>query len=225
MRIGISGCHNSGKTTLIKDILAKWPMYTTPTSSYRDIIKEKGLPINQETTPETQQLLMDSICDQIMGTKKDDNIILDRTPYDCLVYSMWAYCKGTPGFDDEFMQKQILLAREASSFFDIIFHIPIVEGHDIPIVADGLRATDPEYRTEINNLFSEVFSTYFTQSGPYFKKDDCPAVIEIFGTPEERIEMVKLYLNDNGNPYGEDESLVADGIMTMDGTVHTKSSK
>lgn len=224
-RIGVTGCQNSGKTTLIKDILAKWPGYTTPDKTYRDILKEKGLPCNQNTTPETQTIIMDFLCDQIIGKTSTDCIITDRTPIDALVFSMYQNFKGVEGFTDEYIEKQIILARESLSFYDIIFHIPIVAGHDIPLVADDLRDIDPSYRTEINNIFSAIFSTYFTQTGPYFKFGDCPAVIEIFGTPEERMEMVKLYLDDSGNPFGEDESLVTDGIMTLDGTIYETDSK
>lgn len=224
MRIAISGCQNSGKTTLIKDMLASWSMYSTPKETYRDAIKKSGLPCNQKTTPETQQTIMDFMCDQLMNTTKDDCVVFDRCPIDCLVYSLYAYCKGVEGFDEEFIQKQILLAREAMSFIDVIFNIPIVEGHDIPLVADELRDIDPTYREEINNLFSEIFSTYITQTGPYFKFDDCPAVIEVFGNPKERIEMIKLYINENGLPYGEEESLMEEGILTLDGQLHNDNT-
>lgn len=219
MKIAISGAQNLGKTTLLNDIVKKWPMYETSKVSYRDVISEKNLPCNQETTTETQQIIMDYLCDDIMLTDKE-HYILDRTPYDALVYSMWAYCKGIEGFDDEFMSKQILLAREAASQFDIIFFTPITKYDDIKLEEDGLRDVDPMFRKEIDTLFKEIVGSYHAQTGPYFKFDDCPAVIDIFGSTEERVEMVKCYLNESGNMYGEEDSLVADGIMTLDGKVH-----
>jgi len=212
MRVGISGCQNIGKSTVIKDFIEKWDMYTTPKVTYRDVLEEKGLSCNQETTTETQTILMNCICDQILNTDKTDNIITDRTPYDALAYSMWAHEKGIEGFDDEYISNQIVMAREASSFYDIIFHIPIVEGHDVELVEDNLRDTDPIYREEMDNIFSAMYKTYFEQTGPFFKWGDCPALTEIFGSPEERLEMLKLYVAENGNPYGEDESLVADAL-------------
>jgi len=215
MRIGISGTQNIGKSTVVKDFLAEWDTYTSPEVSYRDVLEEKGLPCNQETTTDTQTVIINHLCDQIMGMNKDDNIIIDRTPYDALGYSMWAHAKGIEGFDDEYISNQIALAREASSMFDIIFFIPIVEGHDVKIVEDGLRDTDPEFREEMNNIFSAIYRTYFEQSGPFFKWGDCPAVIELFGSEEERIQMLKLYVNENGNPYGEDDSLVAEAMADV----------
>lgn len=219
MRIGISGTQCIGKSTLIKDFLKKWDIYQTPEKSYRDVIKEKGLVCNQKTNPETQTIIMNHLCDQIMSASRLDNIITDRTPYDCLVYSMWSNAKGIEGFTDEYIQQQINIAREASSFYDVIFHIPIVKEYDIKIVEDSLRDTDPIFREEIDNIFSVVMSTYFTQTGPFFKFGDCPAVIEIFGSPEERMEMLKLYITDKGCPFGEEDSLVSDVMVEMGGDI------
>ena len=212
MRIGICGTHCSGKSTVIKDFMEKWDMYETSEVTYRDILEEKNLSCNQDTTTETQTIIMNHLCDQVMGTTADDNIICDRTPYDALVYSLWAHAKGIDGFDEEYIQTQIMLAREASSFYDIIFHIPIVKDHDVKIVPDSLRDTDPHFRVEVDNIFSSIFKTYFEQTGPFFKWDDCPALIEIFGSPEERMEMMKLYITDEGVGFGEDESLITDAL-------------
>ena len=34
------------------------------------------------------------------------------------------------------------------------------------------------------------------------------AIVEVFGSTEERIKMLEFYLNDKGNMFGEDETLV-----------------
>ena len=223
MRIGISGTQNIGKSTVVADFLKEWDMYTTPKVSYRDVLIEKGLDCNQETTPETQSIIMDHLCDHLMGTDRLDNIIIDRTPYDALAYSIWANAKGLDGFTDEFIQTQITLAKESSSLYDIIFHIPIVEGHDVEIEADELRDTDPQFREEIDNIFGAIFETYAKQEGPFFKFDDCPAIIELFGSPEERMEMLKLYVNKDGVCFGEEDSLVTDVMNDMAGDIYTGS--
>ena len=221
MRIGISGTQNIGKSTVVADFLDKWDMYETPDISYRDVLIEKGLDCNQKTTPETQTIIMNHLCDHLMGTDRLDNIIIDRTPYDALAYTMWANAKGMDGFTDEFVQTQIALARESASLFDIIFHIPIVKDHDIKMEADDLRDTDPIFREEVDNIFSAIFSTYFTQTGPFFKFGDCPAVIELFGSKEERIEMLKFYINEDGVCFGEEDSLVTDAMNEMAGDIYT----
>jgi predicted ATPase len=215
MRIGISGTQNIGKSTVIKDFLHRWGMYTTPEKTYRDVLVEKGLPCNKKTTPETQTIIMNHLCDSIMNSDKSSNIITDRTPYDALAYSLWAHAKGIDGFDDEFIQTQMTLAREASTYYDIIFHIPIVEGYDVDLVDDDLRDTNPEFRVEIHNIFSAIFASYYKQEGPFFKWSDCPAIIEIFGSRTERMEMIKLYVSDSGDAFGEDDSLVVGALADL----------
>ena len=44
----------------------------------------------------------------------------------------------------------------------------------------------------------------------WLPQEDTPAIIELFGTPAERIEMAKLYINEEGSAYGESDSLVAE---------------
>ena len=59
MRIAISGTANVGKTTLIKDFLKEWPDYTTPESTYRDLLPEEGH--SKDTTKETQEKILNFI--------------------------------------------------------------------------------------------------------------------------------------------------------------------
>ena len=42
MRIAISGTANTGKSTFVKDFIKKWPSYSTPKTTYRDIMKDVG---------------------------------------------------------------------------------------------------------------------------------------------------------------------------------------
>lgn len=215
MKIGVIGAQNTGKTTLISDMIKRWPMYTVQDKTYRDVLKERKLPCNQETTPETQQLIMDFLCDQCITTNTG-HIIHDRTPIDALAYSMYAYLKGNDGFDDEFLKRQILMAKEAIKFYNILFYIPVDTKYDIPLVSDTLRDTTPEYRTEMGNIFSEIVRSYHSGVGLYFDNSDCPAVIDIYGAREDRIKLCEFYINESGNMYGEDESLIADDIYVPD---------
>ena len=44
----------------------------------------------------------------------------------------------------------------------------------------------------------------------FFPKDDSPGIVEIFGKPEERIQLVRYYLNVDGNLIGEEQSVISD---------------
>jgi hypothetical protein len=179
-------------------------MYTTPEISYRDIIRERGLSINTETTPETQTIIMDSLCDVAMSI--DDYTIVDRTPYDALVYSLYAYENDTVGFDKEFIEQQAILAREASKAYDIIFIFLINKYNQVEIVADNIRDTDPTFRNDIDDIFTLIMGMYEGHEGPFFDWNDCPSVIEMNGTPEQRMVLAGMYVGPDGNLLSDDNS-------------------
>lgn len=211
--ISFSGTQNIGKSTLVKDFLKQWPMYSLPKRSYRDIIKEKGLKINKKTCKETQGIILDAMIDEISQYNRDgDNIVFDRCPLDNLVYTLWAYEKGDSDIDEAFVKECIGKVRNILREFSIMFFIPISKQNDIELVEKENRDIDPVYRDEIDNIFKALKTLKDNNDDGYFCHDDCGPIIEVFGSPEERIELLKLYLKEDGTFFGEDESLIYDAI-------------
>lgn len=208
--ISVSGTQCIGKSTFIKDFMAQWPMYKTSDKSYRDIIKDKNLTINQETTKESQRLILESIVEDIKNAKKDEYWIFDRNPLDNLVYSIWSYDKNKSDIDEDFIADCIKIARLAIQKLDLMLFIPITKQNNIKLVEDGLRDIDPIYRREINELFMGLKQKRETNDDTFFVKDDSPPIIEIFGGRTERISLCQLYLKENGDFFGEEESLLLD---------------
>ena len=220
MKIAVVGTQNIGKTTVINDFVKKWKDYKVDMKSYRDIIVEKNLPINKETTPDTQDTIMEFICESLEKNASEDKFIMDRSPYDALVYSIWANGKEKEGFTDEFVQKQINIAREASKAYDIIFFIPIDERNDVKLKEDGVRDIDPDYRAEIDNIFKGIFG-FLRKDGeihqhipfdPFFDVNDCPPVIPIYGDRNERIADISDYVNEDGEMYNEEGGVLEEYI-------------
>lgn len=213
--ITVSGTQKIGKSTFIKDFLANWPMFKTPERTYRDIIKERGLKINKETTKETQRIILDAIIESMESySRKNDYIIFDRCPLDNLVYSLWAAEKGKGDIDDEFLTECIQKSRLALQRIDLMLLIPISEQNKIDDDESNhnpLRETDEIYRKEINEIFQGLRRLRETGDDVFFVKDDCSPIIEIFGSPQERIEMMKLYLKEDGSFFGDEDSLLFDG--------------
>ena len=206
MRISISGTANVGKSTLVKDFLKNWPLYKTPSSTYRDVLKTGNYPHSKKCNKEGQWAIINHMIDEMQKYSNDDKVIFDRGPLDCLVYSMWAFEKKSTDIDKEFIDKLIPLVRESMKFIDVIFFIPITKTSPVPIVNDGTREIDPVYIDEIDNLFKAMMYQYHHNLGrsPFFSADDCPAIIEIFGKPEERILLLQQYLNVEGEVIGEE---------------------
>lgn len=207
MKIAVVGTSCIGKTTYIQDFLKTWPMYETPKNSYRDLIKEKNLSCNREGTEESQQIILDFLAEQATQYCKKDNVIFDRCVLDNLAYSSWLHLNDK--ISEKFLDQSRILVRETLKLFDIIFFLPVSKTSPIKIVEDNLRDTNPQYREEIDNIFKVFQQSYHSGDGRVFPKDDSPALIEIFGTPEQRIQLTKMYLTEKGVPYSEEQSLIA----------------
>ena len=205
MIISTCGTACIGKSTFIEDFLKTWPNFKTPTKTYRDFLKSENLPHSKETTKDTQWRILQSLEKQIKQySRTKDYIIHDRSPIDNLVYSLWCLEKGVGDIDKEFIDKCIPIVRESLRLIDVIFFLPITRVAPVEIVSNGVREVDPVYRSEIDTLFKALAREWDKPNSPFVKPDDKPAWIEIFGKPHERIQMVKLYLDADGDPIGGD---------------------
>ena len=211
MKISIVGTSCMGKSTYIKDFLKEWPMYKTPEKTYRDVIKEKGLVINELGNEESQRIILNVLVDQAIEYSKEDNVILDRCVLDNLAYTSWLNLNDK--VSDKFLDETRLIVRETLKMYDILLFKPISKFNNIDIVSDGLRSVNPVYREEIDILFKAFQTSYLSGDGRIFPKEDCPAFIEIYGTPLERIKLTSLYIDKNGKPYGDDKSLINDIVV------------
>jgi len=209
MRIAISGSACQGKSTLIDDIIKKWPMYKRSDESYRKIIKEENIPLNDQVTEDGQWRILNCLLNDIQKTSKDDYVLFDRCPLDNLVYSLWANSKNSSQISDEFIKKCIPLIKETMHSLDIIFFTPITKFSPIPKEARESRNINEEYIKEIDNLFKAIEHTYTrTGTSPFFPDEDRPPVIEVFGSREERIAMIELYINSEGNAVVDETSIL-----------------
>jgi hypothetical protein len=209
MRIAISGSACQGKSTLIDDIIKRWPMYKRSEESYRKIIKAENIPLNKEVTEEGQLKILNCLINDIQKTSKDDYILFDRCPLDNLVYSLWANSKDSQKISDEFIKTCIPLIKETMHSLDIIFFTPITKFSPIPKEARETRNIEEEYIKEIDNIFKAIEHSYTrTGASPFFPDEDRPPIIEVFGTREERIAMIELYVNPQGDAVIEETSVL-----------------
>ena len=205
MRIAISGTACQGKSTLVKDFLNEWPTYKTEENNYRDLIADKKIQHSKQCNKEGQWAILNSKIDEVQKYSKKDKVIFDRSPLDAIVYSLWSLEKQASDIDKEFIDKCIPLVRESMKGIDIIFFTPITKVAPVPIVNDGMREADEEYIKEIDNIFKVILHSHHIKPGstPFLPSYDCPAVIEIFGSREERIQMIRQYLDKDGDLIGE----------------------
>lgn len=210
MRIAITGTACQGKSTLIQDFLKEWPSYQIEKSNYRDVIKEKNYPHSKKCNKDGQWAILNCKIDEMQKYSKRDKVIFDRCSLDAIVYSLWSFDKQATDIDKEFIDKCIPLVRESIKSLDIIFFIPITKVAPVPIVEDGMREIDEEYITEVDNIFKTIIHSHHIKPGstPFLPSYDCPAIIEVFGSREERIQIIKQYLDTDGDLIGDNTGLV-----------------
>jgi hypothetical protein len=208
MRIAFSGAACTGKTTTIAAFLNKWRNYSLLNSNYRKIVKGTKRH-SKNTSTKTQKSILNVLTEECKTFTLHDKVCYDRCPLDNLVYTLWAYGKGIKGFNESFVQYTIEQVRESMRCFDIIFICtrdmmpPLIEKNNI-------RETDPLFVQETNNLFKEISKQAQNNldKSPFFPKDDSPTLIDIHGTTEERIAQIALYVTEEGNAFGEDQSIL-----------------
>ena len=191
-RICVVGAQNTGKTTFIKDIISEFPKYTTPTFTYRDVIKADGgqllEQINENTNIHAQTILFNAVCREF-DSATSEYVIFDRSPMDAVAYTYWpiVYKADKTDITVEAYEKMRSTAEEYMSRYDLIIYIPVVP--EIKIENDLLRSTSPEYRLQMDEIFKDLF--LLPLDSPAFRKYGYK-VIMISGTREERDRKFKF---------------------------------
>lgn len=172
MRIGITGAQSCGKTTLLTDLLKKkeFDGYTVCNEVTRSLAK-KGFKINEEGDDATQLAIMNVHIDNL----KNENMITDRTALDGYVYTAYLEYKQQVSSETLIAAHKIFI--DIIDDYDIIFYVkPEFELED-----DGVRSTNPEFRSEIARIFESVIGQ---------NKDRLKKLVPLSGTPEKRVQQV-----------------------------------
>jgi len=205
MRIAICGCQGSGKSHLIQEFLNRWPMYKKSEKSYRDLIKDRNISINQEGNEESQKIILNALIDEVQQTT-GDFLIFDRCVVDNIAYTLWLNAHDK--VSDKFVVDCKFLALQTIKLFDIIFYLPLRK--EITLQDKETRDSDPKFREEIDNIFKALVTSYEKGTGAFFPTEDCPAVLTLDGPPDLRCDQIRLYLKDNGKFFtDEDGSLLS----------------
>jgi predicted ATPase len=217
MRLAISGCSNSGKSTLLKSFLDRWPMYTTPTRSYRDIIKENNLSHSSNTSDETQLLILDWMMEEQSKYDKNSKVIFDRCPLDVLAYTLQGNLLGK--VTDQTTAATISFVKESMRDLDIIFWIkynPVIK-----VVEDNLRDTNIEFIKQTDQIFQQLFDQYMEnlENDVFFPKDDSPAIVcidEHFTSTDDRLMFIGEFIDHKGDLIEGDSLLDPNNLEVLE---------
>lgn len=172
-RICLTGSQSTGKTTVLN--MFKEAGYPVITEVVRNLVKNKKITINKEGTDDTQMLVFNTYKDLLGNTEK---YVSDRGLTDVISYTAAGVFEGK--VNKSILDSQEILIEEfIKENPDIVYiYFPI----EFPVVADGTRSVDEDYRKQIDNLIHDTLDNLGIE------------YITVTGTPEERFRQILDYV-------------------------------
>lgn len=172
-RIILTGAQGTGKTTVLN--FFKEAGYPVITEVVRNLVKEKGISINQDGTDATQMLVFGTYAKLLSETER---YVSDRGLTDVISYTAAGVFEGNVS-KSTLDAQEIMIEEFVQSNQDIAYiYFPI----EFPVVADGTRSVDEDYRKQIDDL---IHDTLDALEIPY---------LTVTGTPEERFKQILDYV-------------------------------
>lgn len=153
MKIGVSGSHGTGKSFLVYELANKYKLEypNKEVTVITEVARKCPFEINENASIEAQQwMLHEQIRLEIEGEKNCDIVITDRTVADYM-----AYAKRT--FIGLYETLTPYLKFYIQSYDYIIFKN--LE-NNCYLVNDGIRATDPNFQKEIDNILKDIYKEF-----------------------------------------------------------------
>ena len=185
MIISFTGAQSTGKTTLLNSIKDLNPYLDSIDEVTRRIKREYNLPINEDGGDITQTMIMSDHIANIFR-KYDSDVIFDRCALDGVVYTQWLYNKGK--VSKEILQWAKKIYNTLIDKYDAIF---VTSHEDVPLVDDGERSVDIDFRDEI----IDIFNMYIDDMKIYSREVN---LFVVEGSVEERMKYIKNILEVRG---------------------------
>ena len=185
MIISFTGAQSTGKTTLLNSIKDLNPYLDSIDEVTRRIKREYNLPINEDGGDITQTMIMSDHIANIFR-KYDSDVIFDRCALDGVVYTQWLYNKGK--VSKEVLQWAKKIYNTLIDKYDAIF---VTSPEDVPLVDDGERSVDIDFRDEI----IDIFNMYIDDMKIYSREVN---LFVVEGSVEDRMKYIKNVLEVKG---------------------------
>ena len=170
MRIGVSGAHGTGKTTLVQELCARLAGHVPVDEPYL-LLEEEGYEFEFPPSPDDYRAQLRRSLRVLRSTAP--RVVFDRTPLDFLAY-LAALGAGLEGEADP------AAVRSALASLDLLIVTPVTPEIERVLPRPGL----PRLRERMNDALLDLLS-----SDPLDAWGDVP-VIELGGPLDERLEAV-----------------------------------
>ncbi len=139
-KVAFIGTHGVGKTTLAYGLASRLKRRDVDLEVVVEVARRCPLPLNEGTTLAAQcWILHAQIADELAAEARSPVLICDRSVLDNYVYLLLARGRQ-PALEP--------LIESWSATYDLKVHVPILRGSGPQ--ADGVRATDPAFRRQID---------------------------------------------------------------------------
>ena len=183
MLISFTGAQSSGKTTLLRECknVYQQPEWTYVNEVTRKV-KRDGHSINLDGNDITQLFILNEHLNNHINNKHS---ILDRCILDGYVYTS---CLSRRGKVSDWVTRYACdLMNLLIDRLDIIFY---TQPEDVPLIDDGTRSVNREFRQDIINRYEDLFAQ------DYYWMDK---VVRLSGTVEDRMETIQFTINEHSN--------------------------
>lgn len=175
MLIGFTGAQCTGKSTLLNhcmqlDLTIDFKFVEEVTRK----VKRDGHQINLDGNDITQLFILN---EHLNNHTKQGDWILDRCILDGYIYSS---CLSRKGSVSDWVTKYACdLMMLLVDKLDVIFY---TQPEDVPLIADGTRSVDLNFRQDIINRYEDLFAQ------DYYWMD---RVVRLYGSVEDRLDTIK----------------------------------
>ena len=177
MRVGISGTHGTGKTTLAQALSAHRPGWVTADEPYH-LLEEEGYEFAFPPAPEDYRALVARSVQSLNAPSLPPGVIFDRTPLDYLAYLAAAGADVAAEADPDPL-------RLAFARLDLLGITPITPETERVLPA----AEQPGLRRDMNDALLEL-----AHDDPLDAWPDTP-LLELTGPLDRRLDTVLAALN------------------------------
>jgi len=186
MIISFTGAQSTGKSTLFSECKkdGRFNKFNYEPEITRFVKKKYNLTINEDGDDITQLAILNRHLYNYLEYKNKD-VLLDRCIVDGLVYTSYQYL--TKKVSEEVSDYATFLFSKLIDKVDIIFYTE----PEIPLVNDGERSVNKEFRDTIVNLFEEAINHF-----------NIP-VVRLSGSMEERMATIYKTIDNKKFNYGK----------------------
>jgi len=183
MVISFTGAQSTGKSSLLEECKkdGRFNGYTFQHEVTRWVKKKYNLTINEDGDELTQLAILAKHLDNYL-IYRDKDVVMDRCILDGLVYTTYLYAGPNQVIGDEVYNYTEFLFKKLIDKIDIIFYTE----PEVPLVDDGERSVDVEFRDGIVKLFEEAIK--------HFKIP----VVRLSGNMKERMTTIYKTLDNYG---------------------------